>query len=382
MSELIHTPNTGASRNQLLLTVSALALAGCLASVTPAKAEAGRPSVWIELGGQMESINGFTRVFDPAFMSMYPVPSPEGADYKVFPDAYDPALFDRVRKSLRNTFGFEGSLAFQPQASDWVFTASARIGRSNGKHGEHEQGPTAYKYLNGRPLSLFAAEVAEAESAQTESHMLLDFQAGKDVGLGMLGRNGSSNVAVGVRFAQLSAQSTIHGIARPRMGHMMHYATFYQYQLDGEQQRSFRGIGPSVSWKASAALLGDREDTGLFLDWGLNGAVLFGRQKAHVVHHTNGVHVTHKLRAGNNPAQFVFNPVYDVDIDTARTRSVVIPNLGAFAGLSVRYSNAKVSLGYRTDFLFDAMDTGVDQRKSTTLSFHGPFATISIGLGG
>ena len=65
-----------------------------------------------------------------------------------------------------------------------------------------------------------------------------------------------------------------------------------------------------------------------------------------------------------------------------RSRSVVVPNLGGFAGLSMNYPNAKVSFGYRADFFFGAMDTGIDARHSSNVGFHGPFATISIGLGG
>jgi hypothetical protein len=41
-----------------------------------------------------------------------------------------------------------------------------------------------------------------------------------------------------------------------------------------------------------------------------------------------------------------------------------------------------VSFGYRADFFFGAMDGGIDTRNTSTVSFHGPFATISIGLGG
>ena len=63
-----------------------------------------------------------------------------------------------------------------------------------------------------------------------------------------------------------------------------------------------------------------------------------------------------------------------------RSRSVTVPNLGGFAGLSLRYTNAKVSLGYRADFFFGAMDGGIDARKAANQSFHGPFATIALGL--
>jgi hypothetical protein len=50
--------------------------------------------------------------------------------------------------------------------------------------------------------------------------------------------------------------------------------------------------------------------------------------------------------------------------------------------LSARYSNARLSFGYRADVFFGAMDAGIDARHSKDAVFHGPFAKISIGLGG
>ena len=48
------------------------------------------------------------------------------------------------------------------------------------------------------------------EPAIHESHLILDFQAGKDVGLGMFGiKDGSSTVNVGVRIAQFQSKSNI-----------------------------------------------------------------------------------------------------------------------------------------------------------------------------
>ncbi len=52
------------------------------------------------------------------------------------------------------------------------------------------------------------------------------------------------------------------------------------------------------------------------------------------------------------------------------------------AGASWRIDNVKVSAGYRADFFFGAMDVGIDARKSATLGFYGPFAGVSIGIGG
>jgi hypothetical protein len=71
-----------------------------------------------------------------------------------------------------------------------------------------------------------------------------------------------------------------------------------------------------------------------------------------------------------------------VPVATARSRTVTVPNLGGFAALSYRFTRAKLSMGYRADFFFGAMDRGIDARRSVTTGYHGPYATISIGLGG
>ena len=52
--------------------------------------------------------------------------------------------------------------------------------------------------------------------------------------------------------------------------------------------RSFHGIGPSLSWQASAPVAGNTQDGEIAFDWGLNAALLFGRQKARTHHQTTG----------------------------------------------------------------------------------------------
>ena len=69
----------------------------------------------------------------------------------------------------------------------------------------------------------------------------------------------------------------------------------------------------------------------------------------------------------------------------ARSRAhctVTVPNVGGFAGLSFQIQNFKVSAGYRADLFFNAMDGGIDTRKSENIGFYGPFASVSVGLGG
>ena len=58
-----------------------------------------------------------------------------------------------------------------------------------------------------------------------------------------------------------------------------------------------------------------------------------------------------------------------------------MPNVGGYAGLSVKYSDLKVSIGYRYDTFLKAMDTGIDAAKESDTTFTGPYASISIGLG-
>jgi hypothetical protein len=111
-------------------------------------------------------------------------------------------------------------------------------------------------------------------------------------------------------------------------------------------------------------------------DWGLNAAALFGRQKVHEDHSTTGYHVYY-VGAVKHINHYT-NPVVSHD----RSRSVFIPNVGGFAGVSLKFPNAKLSLGYRGDFFFNATDAGLDVRDEANRNFYGPFASISIGLGG
>jgi hypothetical protein len=208
------------------------------------------------------------------------------------------------------------------------------------------------------------------------------------VGLGLFGRNGSSVVNVGVRFAAFTSQASAYMTGRPNVGiatrfyHLpslgisvpVYYATFHQHLMKGEARRSFHGVGPTLSWEASAALVGNQEDGELTFDWGLNGAVLFGKQRAKTSHSTTATRFRGQQYAGT-----LYPPRAN---HSTRSRSVTVPNLGGFAGLSVKYPNLKVSLGYRADFFFGAMDGGIDSRSTKDVGFRGPFATVSIGLGG
>ena len=207
-------------------------------------------------------------------------------------------------------------------------------------------------------------------------------------------RAGSSVFSLGVRYAQFSMKSNIalksdpdwhfvYGIHHyPSLGaptiRFVQSQPYHSNTANLQVERSFHGIGPSLSWNASAPFLGNTKDGEVAFDWGLNAALLFGRQKAKMHHQTTG-----KFSLGTYLAHDHHHTTYQgpVTPDHTRSRAVTVPNVGAFAGLSFRLENFKASAGYRADFFFNAMDGGIDAAKKENVGFYGPFATISVGLG-
>jgi iron complex outermembrane receptor protein len=354
----------------------------------------GKPPLWIELGGQLDRLDDGQTTFAPPFVLANP-------DAVVFKGASPLAIQKMPLFSLDE----DAKISFEPDGSDWVFSASIRYGRSQTRKSIYRQNePTPLKVhvfgshyvtLESHESSGYPSQPEQydnASAASGEKHEIIDFDVGKDVGLGMLGASGSSVLNAGVRFAQFneSARAQINSDPDFHFGSVylptfrgipsFHVPGYFRHNYHGASQskRSFHGVGPSISWNASAPLAGETRDGEVTLDWGANAAVLFGRQRARVQHQTSGSY--HKRYAGN------FLPLstssYHKSADLARSRMVAVPNLGGFVGLSMRYNNAKVSFGYRADEFFGAMDGGIDTYKSENRGFFGPFANISIGLGG
>ena len=403
MSELIHTKNTRSFRWKLLTESSAMALIGYFICAPVAKAEdMDRPTVWIELGGQLSRWQNGQEAYAPPFAALTPS------------NLTKPQEFEKTPR-----YGLDESVAviFQPKGSDWTFVASVRYGRSGNSKREHQQSNPAssvgylhvHRSRNGNvrdftnyytkyPLS---PRFVEVSTKQSQSHTLLDFQAGKDFGIGLFGRNASSILDVGVRFAQFTSNSRVKLKANPdwqfkthittfhtsytygsshysaRITHQNVYQPFHSFAGSFLASRSFDGLGPSISWNSSEPFIGNPDSGELTFDWGVNAALLFGRQKAKIQHQTTGRFHSTYAAATSLPITYQRGPV-----DHTRSRGVVVPNIGGFAGFSVKYPNAKVSFGYKVDFFFGAMDGGVDVRRTEDIGFHGPYASISIGLRG
>ena len=384
MSEPIKTQSrAGNFRRDLLTNVSVLALLGYLGASTCAQAsvDEDRPVVWIQLGGQIESVSGAPEFFSPPFFNKA--------------SSTDLAVLDGAQRQPLFSDGLDGKITFQPESSDWIFSAAIRYGRSSSTRNLHHQTagmPTIQNTFQGKYINLTPNRVvfADAVSESRESHTVLDFQAGKDFGLGLLGTQGESVINAGVRFAQFTTKNdaTLH--ARPfytigaEAGHPGKYMTpskFVRGTYSGivRTARSTHAVGPALSWDASLPVAGNSSEMTLNFDWGLNAAVLFGRQRASVHHQTTGYyfHQYGGIAQLKHTSSYANGPP-----DHNRTRTVTIPNVGGMAALSLKLPNAKVSLGYRADFFFGAMDGGIDTAHRENVGFFGPFASVSVGLGG
>jgi len=381
MSELTNKSGNTELRVNLFANVSTLALLGYLCATPQAvlASSDGRPTVWIELGSQLERVDSEQTIFAPPF-------------FDLASQAYRDVMTESQRPS-RYSIGGEGKISFEPEGTDWVFSAAVRYGRSNSARHKHHEGPqlpVEYNTYLGNPLYQYTPRVklfGDGQTTSKESHLIVDFLAGKDVGLGLFGAHSHSTFSAGVRFAQFVSKADIALHARP-----VAYATtktfsglahIYFMHTRGytallHAERNSHVIGPEISWDGSTIVARSDNDAQLSIDWGVNAAILFGRQRAQTQHETEGVYRTGGLGgAGNLISSYDYSgPI------RSRSKIVTVPNVGGFAGLSLRFPNAKVSVGYRADLYFNALDNGIDNRSSTDQKFYGPFANISIGLGG
>ena len=361
MSELINRHDNRATiRWKLLTGVSALALAGYVSSAGSAYADdPTHPLIWLELDGQFAQQKNSEELFVPSFL----LASPFGGASHVNLEKAPSTIWDKGAQ-----------FTFQPSGSDWVISAAIHYGRIS-RNEDHSQ------LISHVPSKYFYNAYQHPISYGAESHTVVDFQVGRDVGLGKFGGDGSSVLSAGVRFAQFHSKTTVDIKSQPT-NHVL-YTGYYRFYATFAAERKFSGVGPSLSWDGSADIAGNPSAGRITLDWGLNGAILFGRQRTRTQHQTKENHIAWFYSQPNPPYTGFASriPVYHASASSARSKRVTVPNVGGFAGVSLRYASAKISFGYRADFFFNPIDGGIDAAKKEDRAFYGPFASISIGIG-
>jgi outer membrane receptor protein involved in Fe transport len=360
-----------------------------------------RPTAWITLGGNFAQLQNDWEKFNPAFASAMPAALP------------NPTL---AEKAPGASFDWQGSISIQPENTDWVLKAGVRYGRSTRKSTLHKSLPVrtvdkvafpsfiaqyfgipstvSCEWLQSNftptrvcPFVAYDPEFVDSQSRSTETHAMIDFTLGKDVGIGLFGHEGTGTVGAGVRMAQFTSGIRAELNSDPHYNFPSPVAPFgggttlkygNVYDAKTSEQRSFHGIGPEITWDASQPLLGSEDGGEISIDWGVNAAVLFGRQKVNI----SRSRLYKKCPGFNGHGGVVCTYVYNTPTNIPRANSVVVPNLGGYLGASLHYSNTKINFGYRVDEFFGAMDGGQDTAKKYDRGFYGPYLNVSLGLGG
>jgi hypothetical protein len=336
---------------QLLATASAVALLGFMAAGDARAAESGGPAIWLDLNGQFQQLADRQEFWIPDFVSSSHSGPVSGTQLGI----QAPPQFG---------FDFGGRVSFRPADSNWTLSASVKLGKAR-RNGDVSKSEYNLPFF-GRFAIPYASQY-EGRSYNNESHMFIDFQAGKDVGLGMTGV--ASTVSGGIRIADLRSRKDVHISS----GFPITYLGSATNKPESRISHEFRGVGPSIAWDASAAIAGARDDGQLGMDWGISAALLIGRQTVKQTIHgyyrrVERVHYSYPLIA------------HTAHSTRMRQRIAAVPNIGAYAAIAYRFPNAKLSFGYRADWFFNAQDGGLASTRLADRGFFGPFASISIGV--
>jgi|HubBroStandDraft_2_1064218.scaffolds.fasta_scaffold25626_1 hypothetical protein len=346
-------------RRQLFAGVSALALLASICGTRATRADdTDRPIIWLDLGGAFDQMSrGETSWLPP----------------NLTPPISNPPLepFGRVPSV---GYDLDAAISFQPGNSDWIYSVSVRYGRAKlGPKQNHDQTYVLKTEGISHKYVLTNYDFANATQQSHSSHAILDFNVGREVGIGAF-NDGKVTIHFGVRVAQLNEKSDadlIAFISAPAK----YSPSEVSHTAEANISRSFAGAGPAISWDVETPILGSLKD-GISLDWRANAAILFGRQKTHIALHTRDAQ--YYKPSGNLATRVLMHST----ATPVRDKTVIVPNVGGLVGLSYRRSNAKVSFGYRADFFFGALDGGLATSQKDTRGFYGPFANISIGIGG
>jgi len=363
MSELATTRSgVGRIQHYLLISVSTMALLGNTILDKAVAGERSDPALWIEVGGQFEQLSDPQERWSPDFTT--------GANGGPLIDS-----FPNAQKPPKVGYDTNVGVSFYPGDSDWFISASAHFGRARRR--------VVDSRLDNNAPWIFGVNYPSSYNENvytTESHRILDFNIGKDVGIGLLGMK--SSVSLGVRFANLRSRSDVHISSNFELPLVYFRGSYIPGSAINRAEdliaHEFKGVGPAIEWKGSLPVMGEVDGGQLGVDGGVTASVLFGRQTTS--RNVDGYYWERYWRT-IRPRGFV-SPTQTVSYNHSRRRNVTVPNLGGFIAVSYRLPNVKLSLGYRADMYFNAMDGGVSSFKSEDRGFFGPYFNLSVGLGG
>src|SRR5258706_1014690 len=152
-------------RRRLLGTASAVAMLGIAYAPQAALADdASGTHLWLDLTGQ------------------YSFQSGQKTQYA---DPFGNPEFVKLKSS-----GGDGTIGITLQKDEWFFNLNFNYGRTGKSHAGFQH--TNYYYANYGYGAKYYQAIRQGAVSHREDHKMLDFTVGQDVGLGMLGMEGSS----------------------------------------------------------------------------------------------------------------------------------------------------------------------------------------------
>lgn len=272
--------------------------------------------------------------------------------------AYDPSVLPLPNQSS----DVMGAVTYRPAASPWSFYFDVRYGRTRGAN-EHQVSHYSTKFGQGSSTNVVHHE---------EEHGFVDFDVGRDVGLGLFG-HGATTVGLGVRYAHFDSLDRDNFTSHTKYFSRRGVATL---------RRKSDSVGPQVMIRQSSLLPGALGQGALWFDWGATGGVLFGRQantlSGSAVTKSSGFFsdVRRGARAARAKADFVTHHAYTSSWSGNQTT----PDVSAFVQLSFRPAGSPLSVGvgYRVDAFWDVLNGAFPGRRETSELEHGPYLDVSL----
>jgi hypothetical protein len=266
-----------ALRRYLLTTASGAALIG---SAPLAYGDTPIDHVYLDFGGQYTMWGGGHTIWDD--------------------------FGDRI--GAKNGWDANGDVALQ--SGNWYLTLSANYGRTGVSH-------RSYVYFGA--------------AKHEESHTIVDFTIGKDVGLGMLGLDGSSIISGGVRYEHFIGHTVAH----------------FNYAYPKYEDDQFSGWGPVITWKTKTPIFPD-----WYFSWDINGAAVFGSRS------------------------------FELNFDQIFHKNVFVPQVGATLGVTWQMPDEPLSfeVGFRGNAYFGVFDRNTGEDRTVNRYSGGPFVQVGWQL--
>ena len=241
----------------------------------------------------------------------------------------------------------------------------------------HLSDPVSQLSISGCAFTMHVRTVCQrirrrARSARSEKHTMLDFTLGKDVGIGTFGVS-TSTQRRRLRVAQFALAARNQTVQfRSALDFVPDvFREISQYLRRATAgTRSFHGIGPEIAWDASGRFWAMRR-------W--PGHTRLGRECSRSLRPPE----SDIAASGRMTATSVVmahcelrddSPSYMQTRNVHRSRTVTVPNLGGYAGLSVHYQRRQdqLRLSRRRILRRHGWRAG-DVAKKENRGFYGPY---------